>query len=437
MLSRQEAKSIFDKVFAKTGYYATAILNSSEKNTTRFANSEISQNVSITDVNLSLTLHDGKKSARCTGNVLTDDGLATLLANAECMLKIVPEGENPAFEFSMEPTSENMPSGELADEFATEKRAKLIKEGVLTIQRGLNGAGALNLTSNVLAVASSSGGFRYSAYDYVDFNVVVTHEDGTAGAGSACSYTKTPDILAEFAKAQDTAFAARDAIGPNLGAHTVVLSPNAFADLVFFMCYMLNAKSVIEGISFATGKLGQKVFGENFTVIDAVGHAELMPLSFDLEGNPKKPIALVEKGVLSSLTYDNASAKKLGAKPTGHCFSLGQGGYPMHINIEGGDMSLDEIISDTKKGVFINEFHYTNFTNPRSLQLTGLTRNGAFLIEDGKLTKPITTVRFTQSLIDAFNQITAISKEQKLVPGYVASLLPGARIENFHFTSKQ
>ena len=436
MFSKQDAKNIVDKVFAKTSYYATIVIDGNEKNTTRFANSEINQNVSITDTNLTLTLHDGKKSARCTGNVLTDEGISALLSSAEDMLKIVPDGEYPAFEFSIEQTAENMPSGKLFEEFAIEKRAHLIKEGVSSIHSGFNGAGALNLNRNVLTVASSSGGFRYSAYDYVDFNVVVTHEDGTAGSGKACSYTSAPDIMAQIAKAQATAKAARGAVSPKLGAHTVVLSPNAFADLVFFMCYMLNAKSVIDGVSFATGKLGQKVFGENFTVFDAVGHAELMPLSFDLEGNPKRPLVLVEHGVIKSLAYDNASAKKLGAKPTGHCFALGQGGYPMHICINGGDKSLDEIIAQTNKGVFINEFHYTNFTNPRSLQLTGLTRNGAFLIEGGKLTKPLETVRFTQSLIDAFKSITAISSERKLVPGYVASLIPGVRIENFHFTSK-
>ena len=436
MLNKQDAKRIFDKLFSKTNHYSTAIINSNEKNTTRFANSEINQNVSITDTNLTLTLHDGKKSARCTGNVLTDEGISDLVSSAENMLKIVPEGEYPAFDFSTEETRENTPGGELAQEFTTEKRAQLIKDGVSTIQSGYNGAGALNLNRNVLSVASSKGGFRYTAYDFADFNVVVTHQDGTAGSGEACSYTSAPDIQAQFAKAQATAEAARGAISPKLGAHTVVLSPTAFADLLFFMCYMLNAKSVIDGISFATGKLGQKVFGENFTVLDAVGHDELMPISFDLEGNPKKPLTLVDKGVINSFTHDNVTAKKLGAKPTGHCFALGQGGYPVHICVEGGNKSLDEIIADTNRGVFINEFHYTNFTNPRSLQLTGLTRNGAFLIEDGKLTEPIATVRFTQSLIDAFSSITSISSEKKLVPGYVASLVPGARIENFHFTSK-
>ena len=436
MLSKQDAKTIFEKTFARTDYIATAIISSSEKNTTRFANSEISQNVSITDANMTITLHDGKKSARCTGNVLTEEGIAALVKNAEDMLKIVPDGEYPPFEFSLEQTTENVPSGSLASEFTTEKRALLIRDGVTSLERGFSGAGALCLDRNALAVACSTGGFRYSAYDHMVFNVVVTHHDGTAGSGEACSFTTAPDILGQFAKAQATAKAARGAISPKLGATTVVLSPTAFGDLVFFMCYMLNAKSVIDGISFAAGKLGQKVFGENFTVLDAVGHPELLPISFDLEGNPKRPISLVEKGVINSLAYDNATAKKLCAMPTGHCASLGQGGYPIHISVESGEKSLDEIISDTKNGVFINEFHYTNFTNPRNLQITGLTRNGAFLIERGKLTKPMATVRFTESLIDAFNSITAISNEKKLVPGYTTSLVPCVRIENFHFTSK-
>lgn len=97
---------------------------------------------------------------------------------------------------------------------------------------------------------------------------------------------------------------------------------------------------------------------------------------------------------------------------------------------------MEEIIASTPRGIFINEFHYTNFVNPRNLQITGLTRNGAFLIEDGKITSPISTVRFTESLLNAFNNITAVSCEQEKVSGMGIKLMPGVRIENFHFTSK-
>jgi predicted Zn-dependent protease len=112
------------------------------------------------------------------------------------------------------------------------------------------------------------------------------------------------------------------------------------------------------------------------------------------------------------------------------------GGYAINLLVEAGDTPLADIIASTKKGIFINEFHYTNFVNPRNLQITGLTRNGAFLIEDGKIGAPISTVRFTESLLDAFNNITAISQEREKVAAYGIALMPAVRIEGFHFTSK-
>jgi len=436
MLNKEAAKGIIEKTLAGVKHYAVAALSSNEQNTTRFANSGISQNVSITDTDLNLTLYDGKKSASSKTNVLTDEGIKNLVKSAESILEHVPEGEFEAFPFSKEPVPESEPDGILAKALGTAERAAYVKEGIGLIEPGFTGAGALSFNRYCLAQGSSTGGLRYSAYDYANFNTVITHEDGTAGAGECCSFTKTPDIIGQFKKAQATAKAARNAVSPVLGAHTVVLSPVAFGDLVQFVCFMLNAKTVENGVSFAVGKLGQKVFGENLTMCDHVGHPLLRPHFYDAEGNPRKEVTLIDKGVVSSFLYDNIMAKRHNVESTGHSVGLGRGGRPFNVVVEGGGKSLEEIIADTDKGIFINEFNYTNVVNPRTLQITGLTRNGAFLIEKGKLTTPMATVRFTESMLDAFSSISAISKERELVAGYMVSLVPGVRIENFHFTSK-
>ncbi|MCL2217763.1 MAG: TldD/PmbA family protein [Defluviitaleaceae bacterium] len=437
MLNKEAARSILDKTMAQVGHYATAVLSATEQNTTRFANSEISQNVAITDMNLSLTVYDGKKSATCSTNVVTDDGLKELAKDAENLLKYVPEGEFEAFPFSDEPVQESSSDGSLLKAFGVAERAKFVKDGVAFIEPGYTAAGALNFNRNVLAVGDSKKGFRYSAYDYVNFNTVVTHEDGTAGGRECCSYTAPPDILGCFKNAQATAKAARNAVSPELGARTVVLSPLAFADLMGFVCYMLDAKEVEDGASFAMGKLGQKVFGENLTVRDDANHPGLRPLPFDTEGNPRRTLTLIDKGVVASYLYDNATAARQNVKSTGHASIWGQGGFPANIVIDGGGQSMEEIIASTEKGIYINEFHYTNFVNARSLQITGLTRNGAFLIENGKLTTPMATVRFTESMLDALRNITAVSNHRELIGTWGgAALVPGVRIENFHFTSK-
>ena len=438
MLNKSAAQAIIEKLTSYVNHYATVNISDTNNGTTRFANSEISQNIAISDTTVSLTVYEGKKEATCATNVLTDEGLKQLAADAQAMLAYVPEGEFEAFPMSQEPVGERPCTGELAKAFDVTARAAYIKEGMAHVDKGFNAAGALNLNRSVIAVGDSKGAFRYAAYDQVSFNTVVTHEDGTAGAGECHSYTDVPDIQSEFKKAQATAQAARNAISPELGAHTVVLSPLAFADLVSFMSYMLGADSIEDGTSFAIGKLGQKVFGENFTVMDDVNCPCLRPVFFDYEGTPRQKVMLVDKGVVSSFLYDKKLAARHKVPNTGHAVTnKGRGGYPANLQVAGGSQSLDEIIASTEKGIFINEFHYTNFVNPRTLQITGLTRNGTFLIENGKLTTPLSTVRFTQSLLDAFNAITAISSERTRVGGWMgASLVPGARIEGFCFTSK-
>jgi len=438
MLNKNEAQAIIKKLESMTNYYMMVNIMSGSTGTTRFANSEISQNITITDTTVSLTLYDGKKEATTSTNVLTDDGLNQLVKDAEAMLAYVPEGEYEAFKMSTAPVEERPNSGELVAKFDVNGRAAYVKEGMSHILDGFTAAGALELRRQAVAVGDCHGAFRYAAYDQVSFNTVVTHADGTDGAGECHSYTNIPDVISEFKKAQATAKAAMGTVSPELGAHTVVLSPLAFGNLVSFMSFMLSAGTVDAGMSFATGKLGQKFFGENFSLTDDVNCPCSRPVFFDYEGTPRQAVTLVDKGIVSSFLYDNKLAAKHNATNTGHAFSnKGRGGYGSNMQVAGGDQSLDEIIASTKKGIFINEFHYTNFVNPRNLQLTGLTRNGTFLIEDGKLTTPISTVRFTESLLDAFNNITAISKERTMIDGRMGLLLvPAARIEGFHFTSK-
>jgi len=436
MLNKDAAREIIAQITAQTKNYAQVRLSASEQGTTRFAKSEISQNVSVADATASLTMFNGKKEATASTNDLTPAGLAQLAKDADALLAHVPDGTHEAFPFPQGVDSAP-PATPLAQAFDVSERAALIKKGMSYVENGFSASGALVLTRQALALGDSRNAFHYAAYDNVTFNTVVTSSCGADGAGECASYTDTPDIIAQFKKAQATAKNARNPVAPELGAHTVVLSPVAFGDLMYFLSMMLNAKAVDDGISFAAGKLGQQVFGTNLTVRDDITHPHLRPLPFDLEGNPRKPLTLIENGVLTHLLYDNKRAAKHGKTPTGHAVPTPPGGaYPFNLVVDAGDTPLADLISGTQRGIFINEFHYTNFVNPRNLQITGLTRNGTFLIENGKLTRPISTVRFTESLLDAFNHITALSSEREKVTGLGIALMPAAKIENFHFTSK-
>ena len=429
MLNKDRVQEIIDNISINLNHYATINITSSNQATTRFANSQISQNTEIDETIIELTVYDGKKEATCKTNILTNESLKKLANDTESLLKHVPSGEYEAFPFSREALREKEPV--LINKFDT---VDIIKEGVSYVQKDFTASGALNINHNIIAVANTEGKLRIAEYDSLYFNTVVTHKDGTAGAGECTSYTDIPDIVSLFKKAQATAISARKPIEPEIGYHTVVLSPVAFADLVSYVSYMLNAAAVEKGVSFAIGKLGKQVFGENLTIIDDVRSLGSRPVLFDYEGNIRRTLSLIEKGYIKSFLYDNKLAKKHKAKNTGHAISnKGLGGYAANIIVEPGNTCMNRIIQGVQKGIYINEFHYTNMVNARNLQVTGLTRNGTFLIENGEITKPISTVRFTVSLLDVFNAITALSTECEQVGDF---FIPGARIEKFIFTSK-
>jgi predicted Zn-dependent protease len=440
MLDKNKAAALIERIGSYTKHYATVTILDSQNDVTRFANSEISQNISISDTQVSVTLYDGKKEATNTGNVLTGDGLLELTAGAEAILALAPEGEFEAFPPSDGAVKEATNDGKLAEAFDAAKRARMVKEGVMSVESGYSAAGALSLNRSAFAFGDNRGVIRFADFDSVRFNAVVTHGSGAAGGDALISYTPgNADVALSFEKARGRASRALNPVPVGLGAYTVVLSPAAFGDLIAFVAWMLNAKMAEDGVSFAAGKLGERVFGENITFRDDVNHPGTQPFFFDMEGNGRQPLDLVENGVLKNLLHDNKTAARSGVKPTGHALSnKGQGGYPMNLVMEGGEKSLEEIIAETQKGIFVNEFHYTNFVNPRALQITGLTRNGAFIIEDGRLTKPVTTMRFTQNLIEGLNQVTALSKERAMVDVFETMfIVPAVRMEGFHFTGQQ
>jgi predicted Zn-dependent protease len=284
------------------------------------------------------------------------------------------------------------------------------------------------------AFGNSKGVFRHYAFDSVGFNTVITHSDGATGFGAATSHLlEGLDITEAFKKAYEKAQMAINPQFAEVGAYTVILEPSAVAGLMGFVLGSLNGMGVLRGTSYATGKLNEKCFGDNITVIDDIFHPSAFPRYFDAEGFPKKPLTLIENGVIKNFMYDAKTAQKAGAKPTGHSFR-GYGSAAGNVVMQGGESSLEEMIKNTKKGLLISRFHYTNYVNPKKLQVTGLTRDGTFMIEDGKIVNSIANMRFTEEMTAAFSNVVEMSKELTKT-GF--GLFPAAKIENFHFTSRQ
>ena len=467
-MDRDMAVSLVKKLTSYTKYYGVVNIVGASQGVTRFARSEISQNVNQYDISISLTLHDGSKEATCTTNVLDNEGLKKLAEDTENLLAAAPHSS-----FSMVPwqrpsmrTAEN--DDDLAVLYNARGRVEAIKEGVSMLNDNYSAAGALTLERKIAAYGNSESQddeILFSSLDNVQFNTVVSCDaagrSGDAGRSDAAGRSGTAgkpstsgtsgadgsgecishkfgglNIMEQFSKAKRRADLGTNPITIDGGKYTVILTPQAMGDLVFYITWSLNAKRVAEGLSFCNGNLPKApAFAENISIYDDVNDPRVFPLYFDYEGHKRRSLPLIEKGNVKNLLFDNKTSQLMGARQTGHAVSnKGIGGFSLHTVMLGGDSTIDDMIKNTERGLFVSELHYTNFVNPRALQVTGLTRNGTFLIENGKITLAVNTMRFTQNLLEAFNNISALSKELTIINGGGwAHVMPAAKIEGMTF----
>ncbi|MGH4121085.1 TldD/PmbA family protein [Clostridium sp.] len=442
MLNKKEAYKIIDRVLSKCNYYTMVSIMCKEEGLTRFANSEIHQNVYNEEDSVTITIIHDKKISEVTTNLLSEEELIKAVYEAEENLKLLPQGdiELPEILFPLEIASEDYDT-QLGYKFSILNRAKLIKEGIELLEEDYITAGALSLTAFVMCLGNNKNVRRYARIDSVSFNSVVMHKDGASGyAEYVTNKAEELNVVEQFKVAINKCKMGINPISIEPGSYDVILEPLAVGDLLKYMSFIsFSAKDVRTGTSFLTGKLGQQVFGENITIMDDVKNENTMPLYFDFEGYGRSSLNLIESGVAKELSYDSKTATLDKVNPTGHSFgySSGEGGIPINIVMEGGQDTLEKLIKSTKKGLIVSRFHYMNIVDPRQSILTALTRDGLFLIENGKIKGAVKNMRFTESMLHAFNKVTGITSERIKVPGaFGFNYVPTLKIEDFHFTGK-
>lgn len=441
MLNKKEVYALIDKVLSYCNYYTMVTVSSQEEGLTRFANSEIHQNVFKADNSVEIVVYDGKKQSKISTNILDDDSLRQMVEAAEENLKYLPEGEFmiPEVTAPIEISCEEFDQ-ELESKFGIESRAVLVKEGIEALEDSFTGSGALSLNKMVIAMGNNRGIKRYARLDTVSFNTVVTHETGPSGyAEYSTNKAYDMDVAKHFKAAYDKAKLALNPISLEPGSYTVILEPLAVGDLLNYMNYCgFSARSAQIGMSYLSGKKGQKVFGENINIYDDVDDDNTFPIPFDFEGYERKKLNIIEEGVLKDLAYDIRSALKEGSETTGH--SIGDssmGGFPINIIMGNGDKSIENIIKESDNAILVTRFHYMNVVDPRQAVLTALTRDGLYMIKNGQIKHAVKNMRFTESMLNAFNNVTEISKEREKVPGFFGVVyVPSLKINNFHFTGK-
>jgi predicted Zn-dependent protease len=298
--------------------------------------------------------------------------------------------------------------------------------------------GLIQSNASALAVANSKGLFAYGRQTGVAMTTTVRTPDGTGSgwAGASSNAWSDLDPAALGARAIEKAKASMNPVAIEPGRYTVVLEPTAVGNLVQLIAGALNARSADEGRSFFSKqgggtKIGQKVVDERVTISSDPLDPDTLGLTFTGEGMPGKKVTWIENGVVKNLAYDRYWAAKQGVQPT----AAGGG-----LRMSGGDATLESMIAGTQRGLLVTRFWYIRPVDPRTILYTGLTRDGTFLIENGKITRAVKNLRYNESPIFMLNNVEALGKPVRVSasedgsPGQ-AIVVPPIKARDFTFTS--
>jgi predicted Zn-dependent protease len=411
------------------------ILTAGTTNLTRYANNVIHQNVSRADVGVRVRAAFGRRVGVATTNDLSGASLARCVEAAAAIAQ--HQAENEDYVGLPGPGSyAAVPSdcGETA-EFSPEQRAEAVAQ-ILRIasDHGLQASGAFSTGPSLLAVVNSHGVAAANESATADLNVTMTGSTSTGRATCTAMDVARVDAARVGETAARKAVDSADPVEVAPGDYTVVLEEDAVGDMLQFLGYMaFGGKAFLEGRSALCGKIGRQVCGENITIADDGLDQAFMPLPFDFEGVPRQRVALIEKGIARGVVHDRTTAAQAGVAPTGHALPPPStwGPYPMHLRLLPGEATPDEMIASTERGLLVTRFHYTNVAHPMRTDITGMTRDGTFLIENGKVTRGVRNLRFTQSVLAAFSEVALLGREVRIAEG---CLVPALKVNAFRFS---
>lgn len=408
---------------------------------TRFTNNYIHQNVAESNGTASIRVVVGKKIGSATTNQLNEKSLRSAVEKA---IEIADaQRENPYFQSLPAPT----PYREIETyvsataEFTPQQRAKAVAMIVkLTEQNGIIASGAISTETMEIIIVNSMGVNAHQRGTSADLNLIVSSDDGASGYANYLTRDVTQiDIVALTEQAIDKCLQGKDPITIEPGEYVTILEPYAVGTFVSFLGYLgMGALALQERRSFMVDKLGKQITGDNITIWDDGLNPQGMPMPFDFEGVAKEKVSLIEKGVAKGVVYDSYTAGRQPEKrSTGHALPApnSSGPMPLHLFMERGDSSLAEMIASTERGIYVTRFHYTNPVEPMSTTITGLTRDGTFLIEEGRITSSLGTLRFTDSILKALSHVSQISKETALVGSFFGgSRVPALKTDRLRFS---
>ncbi|MDQ6766230.1 MAG: TldD/PmbA family protein [Candidatus Eremiobacteraeota bacterium] len=431
-------QAVLDRALGSSQADETEVLiAASDSSLTRYTHNAAHESVNERNCQLSVRAVVGKRTGVAGTNRLDDAGILEVVRRAYESAKLSTEDADfpglpgPAGAVTEIPNAYD----ETTATATPDMRAAAVND-VAKVMRvhSLYGAGYVSTQSDALAIANTKGVKRFhrSSDSAINIKAIGSDSSGYAEGYSRRFDDLEPAKLAERAAKKAVASKTPRSLDP--GKYTVILEPPAFREFIGYLSWIgFGAQSFEQGSSFMSGRLGQKIVGENVTIVDDYSHPMGNGIPFDFEGVPRMKVPLVERGVAKDVVYDSYYAAKLRHPNTGHALPApnSDGPMPLNIVVAPGATSVDEMIKAVSHGVLVTRTWYIRLVDQKQTMITGMTRDGLFLIERGRLTKGLKNMRFNESIIGALGRCDLAS-----APGRSEShVLPAVKIEDFHFSS--
>ncbi len=438
--SREEAQAIAAKVLGfSTADEARVNLNSTVTGNTRFAQNQVSTSGDTRNGTVTVTSAWGKRVASATTNRFDDESLRQVVETSERLARLVPEDPEYLGELGPQQYPESGGYFETTANLTPEQRARAVAAVTRPAQqRGLVATGFLTFSAGSQVVATKRGLFAYNQSSRVNYTTTVRTQDGTgsgwAGSGHNDWSRLNPDELAERAIRKAELSRNPQAVEP--GEWTVVLEPTAAANLIGLMIGSLSARNADEGRSFFSkpgggNRIGEKFLDSRVTLWSDPTDPNLASSPFSNQGLPNRRVTWVEDGVLKHLNYDRYWAQQKNVQPTG---------FPAGYSMRGGTASVEDMIASTERGLLVTRFWYIRAVDPRTILFTGLTRDGTFLIENGRIVSAVKNLRYNESPVFMLNNIETIGQPVAVSAsesGDVSNpvVVPALKVRDFTFSS--
>ncbi len=425
---------------------ADAVFIAAERNITRFANSTVHQNMSEQTADLTLRVIVNGAMGVASTTVFDADEIARTAALArEAARHAHPLPNFGGLYRANEPTPQLRTFDARAAHIAPAEKARALRDVFDGGARhAIEFAGAYTTAVLDIATANTHGVRRSCRTTAGDATVIALHAKGS-GYATRCSRSLL-DIGALGTTAIEKAFLRNDVIEDiDAGTFDVILEPPAIAEVFDWMNMItFSGQAFEDGSSFFVDNLGKRILSEQFTVADDSLDENFLPFPFDMEGLPRRRVTLVDRGAPRTPVVDKAYADRLSLAPTANCWHLGspEHGAAFHLSIAPGTATREEMIASTERGIWVTRFNYVNgLLEPKSALMTGTTRDGTFLIRDGKVAARLPNLRWTQSMVEALSNIESMTRDRQAVSTWFnpfgGTLAPAIKIRGWHFTGKQ